>query len=200
VPKPSMRTELIQVGLSEFRVRGYSATGVQAITDRAGAPRGSFYGHFASKEAFAVEVLDYYEQWYIAAVDNPELRGVSRLRYEFGLLLQIGRELKADNGCLWGMFGAEVGALTPRLGQAVNEAVNRWAERLGGYLADAYTHAGRTAPDTVALAHHLIGAWEGALWRSRLSETTQPLDLFAAHTLEPVLAAAEALSPSRRPH
>ena len=41
------------------------------------------------------------------------------------------------------------------------------------------------------LAHHLIGAWEGALWRSRLAETTQPLEMFAEHTLAPVLMAAQ---------
>ncbi|MBX9396731.1 TetR/AcrR family transcriptional regulator [Streptomyces sp. TRM72054] len=31
--------------------RGYAATGVKDITDAAGAPKGSFYNHFKSKEA-----------------------------------------------------------------------------------------------------------------------------------------------------
>jgi TetR/AcrR family transcriptional regulator, transcriptional repressor for nem operon len=190
-----MRGVLIEAGMVEFRSRGYSATGVQAITDRAGAPRGSFYGHFSSKEAFALEVLDHYERWYIAATDRPDLRGLDRLHFEFGLLLQVAHETGFELGCLWGMFGAEVRTLSPVVGQAVDDAVGRWAGRLGTYLADAYADAGRAAPDTVALAHHLVAAWEGALWRSRLAGTTQALEMFTEHTLAPVLAAAARQTP-----
>jgi TetR/AcrR family transcriptional regulator, transcriptional repressor for nem operon len=190
MPKPSMRGVLIEAGLTEFRGRGYSATGVQAITDRAGAPRGSFYGHFSSKESFALEVLDHYEQWYVSATDRPDLRGQARLRFEFGLLLQTAEETGFELGCLWGMFGAEVRALSPTVGHAVHQAVDRWAERLANYLTDAYEDAGRAAPDTVALAHHLVAAWEGALWRARLAGTTRSLSMFMEYTLGPVLAAA----------
>ncbi len=188
MPKPSMRGVLIDAGLTEFRSRGYSATGVQAITDRAGAPRGSFYGHFSSKEAFALEVLDHYERWYISATERPDLRGVSRLRFEFGLLLQTAEENGLELGCLWGMFGAEVRALSPTVGSAVDEAVDRWAERIGSYLGEAYEDAALAAPDTSALAHHLVAAWEGALWRARLAGSTQSLTMFFEHTLEPMLS------------
>jgi TetR/AcrR family transcriptional repressor of nem operon len=194
MPKPSMRGALIDAGLIEFRSRGYSATGVQAITDRAGTPRGSFYGHFSSKDAFALDVLEHYERWYVSATDRPDLRGLARLRFEFGLLLQTAQATGFELGCLWGMFGAEVQALNPVLGQAVDDAVDRWANRLGSYLADAYQDAGRSAPDTVALAEHLVAAWEGALWRTRLGQTTEPLTMFTEHTLEPVLTAAALLS------
>ena len=98
MPKPSMRGVLIEAGLTEFRSRGYSATGVQAITDMAGAPRGTFYGHFSSKEAFALVVLDHYERWYISATERPDLRGVARLRFEFGLLLQTAEDTGLEQG------------------------------------------------------------------------------------------------------
>jgi TetR/AcrR family transcriptional regulator, transcriptional repressor for nem operon len=185
-----MRGVLIEAGMIEFRSRGYSATGVQAITDRAGAPRGSFYGHFDSKEAFALEVLDHYEQWYIAATDRPDLRGLDRLRFEFGLLFAVAGETGLELGCLWGMFGAEVRSVSPTVGEVVEDALDRWAQRLGSYLADAYADVGREAPDTIALAHHLVAAWEGALWRFRLSGDTAALSMFTELTLEPVLAGA----------
>lgn len=196
MPKPSMRGVLIEAGLTEFRSRGYSATGVQAITDRAGAPRGTFYGHFASKEAFALVVLDHYERWYISATERPDLRGVARLRFEFGLLLQTAEESGLALGCLWGMFGAEIRAISPTVGSAVDEAVDRWANRLGSYLAEAYEEAALAPPDTAALAHHLVAAWEGALWRARLAGSTQSLKMFFDHTLEPVLSASENPKPT----
>jgi TetR/AcrR family transcriptional repressor of nem operon len=190
VPKPSMRGTLIAAGLAEFRSRGYSAVGVQAITERAGAPRGSFYGHFPSKEAFALVVLEQYERWYVSVTDRPDLRGADRLRFEFGLLRQTAEDTGFELGCLWGMFGAEVRALSPTVGRAVDEAVDRWAGRLGGYLAEAYQDAGEGAPDTAPLGRHLVAAWEGALWRARLAGTTEPLTMFVDHALEPMLAAA----------
>jgi TetR/AcrR family transcriptional regulator, transcriptional repressor for nem operon len=188
MPKPSMRGVLIEAGLTEFRGRGYSATGVQAITDRAGVPRGSFYGHFSSKEAFALEVLDHYEKWYISATDRPDLRGVPRLRFEFGLLLQTAKDTGLELGCLWGMFGAEVRAISATVGSAVDEAVDRWAERLGSYLAEAYEDTALAPPNTSAFAHHLVATWEGALWHARLAGSTQSLTMFFDHTLEPALS------------
>jgi TetR/AcrR family transcriptional repressor of nem operon len=190
VPKPSMRGALIDAGLTEFRSRGYSAVGVQAITDRAGAPRGSFYGHFPSKEAFALVVLEHYEQWYVSVTDRPDLRGVARLRFEFGLLRRTAEETGFELGCLWGMFGAEVRALSPTVGSAVDEAVDRWADRIGDYLAEAYQDAGHRPTDTAPLGRHLVAAWEGALWRARLAGSTESLTMFTDHALEPVLVAA----------
>jgi len=189
MPKPSMRGVLIEAGLIEFRSRGYSATGVQAITDRAGAPRGSFYGHFSSKEAFALEVLDYYERWIVSTTERPDLRGAARLRFEFGLLLQSAEETALQLGCLWGAFGAEIRSISPTLGSAVNEAVDRWAKRLGSYLTEAYEDAAVDVSDTEDVAHYLVAAWEGALWRARLAGSTQSLAMFFHHTLEPILTA-----------
>ena len=189
MPKPSMRGVLIEAGLIEFRSRGYSATGVQAITDRAGAPRGSFYGHFSSKEAFALEVLDSYERWIVSATERPDLRGAARLRFEFGVFLQSAEETELQLGCLWGAFGAEIRSLSPTLGSAVNEAVNRWAKRVGSYLAEAHEDAALPASDTEAVAHYLLASWEGALWRARLAGSTQSLTMFFDHTLEPILTA-----------
>src|SRR5271155_705812 len=118
MPKPSMRGVLIEAGLIEFRSRGYSATGVQAITDRAGAPRGSFYGHFSSKEAFALEVLDYYERWIVSTTERPDLRGAARLRFGFGRPLQSA----AETALKWGCYG---GRSALRSGQSARPWVPR---------------------------------------------------------------------------
>jgi TetR/AcrR family transcriptional repressor of nem operon len=46
-----------------IHAEGYATTGIQSIVESADVPKGSFYNHFASKEAFAAEVIDaYYEQ------------------------------------------------------------------------------------------------------------------------------------------
>jgi TetR/AcrR family transcriptional regulator, transcriptional repressor for nem operon len=47
----------LSVGLQTPHRRGFNATSVQDITDAAGAPKGSFYNHFESKDALAAEVV-----------------------------------------------------------------------------------------------------------------------------------------------
>ena len=43
-----------------IHAEGYTATGVQSIVESVAVPKGSFYNHFASKDAFAAEVVDAY--------------------------------------------------------------------------------------------------------------------------------------------
>ena len=59
-PNPDTRKNLVQVGLRMLHADGYAATGIQSIVEGADVPKGSFYNHFASKEAFGAEVLGAY--------------------------------------------------------------------------------------------------------------------------------------------
>jgi hypothetical protein len=54
------REELIEVGLKQIHSAGYTATGINQILELADVPKGSFYHHFASKDAFAKEILEHY--------------------------------------------------------------------------------------------------------------------------------------------
>ena len=61
-PKPNLSTRdnLIRAGARVFHEAGYAATGIQEIVNAAEVPKGSFYNHFQSKEAFGKEVVDFY--------------------------------------------------------------------------------------------------------------------------------------------
>ena len=59
-PNPNTRENLIRVGVGMLHESGYAATGIKEIVDAAGVPKGSFYNHFESKEAFGKEVVDFY--------------------------------------------------------------------------------------------------------------------------------------------
>ena len=53
--KTDIPRRLTAAGHELFTRCGYHATGIQQITDQAGVPKGSFYNHFDSKEAFAAD-------------------------------------------------------------------------------------------------------------------------------------------------
>src|SRR3989475_8146029 len=60
MPKPSHRETILTEGLRVVLERGFCGASVRDVVQAAGVPQGSFTNHFASKEAFGLEILDLY--------------------------------------------------------------------------------------------------------------------------------------------
>lgn len=109
--KPSNRDKLLTEGLCVIHRHGFAASSVRDIAQAAGVPQGSFTNHFASKEAFGLEILELYfangcETIY-RTLENTALRPLDRLRaYLDAQLAQFKRD-GMRNGCLLGNLSAE---------------------------------------------------------------------------------------------
>ena len=90
--RPSLREKIIEAGVQTLHERGYAGAGVREITADAGVPQGCFTNHFRSKEAFAVTVLDRYQERTRAIMDatlRDESRpAVERLRAYFDAIAE----------------------------------------------------------------------------------------------------------------
>ena len=60
MPRHNVREQIVEAGLKTLLEKGFNACGVRDITDAAGVPTGSFYNHFASKEALGAEIVERY--------------------------------------------------------------------------------------------------------------------------------------------
>ena len=83
MPRASLREQLLSAGVETLHRKGFNATSVQDITDAAGAPKGSFYNHFASKEALAAEAVRRYREKgreRLTILQDPRLKPLRRLR------------------------------------------------------------------------------------------------------------------------
>lgn len=111
MPKPSNRERILTEGLRVVHERGFAGASVRDIVQAAGVPQGSFTNHFASKEAFGLEVIDRYlataRETMRQTLLNEALPPLQRL----AAYLDAGRDrLNRDhmrNGCLFGNFTAE---------------------------------------------------------------------------------------------
>jgi len=111
MPKPSNREKILTEGLRVVHERGFMGASVRDIVQAAGVPQGSFTNHFASKEAFGLEVIDLYFahgcEVMRDTLRNDELPPLQRL----GAYIDAGKNrLNRDNmknGCLFGNFTAE---------------------------------------------------------------------------------------------
>src|SRR5216683_4868591 len=110
--KPNVRERLLDAGVETFHRRGFNGCGVQEITEAAGVPKGSFYNHFASKEALGAAVLDRYWQQRadttLRVLEDGDVRPTERLRRYFAAMAGNMAKRGYTGGCLIGNLGAEL--------------------------------------------------------------------------------------------
>ena len=173
---------------------GYAATGLVELLRTAGVPKGSFYNHFESKEAFGLEIV----RRYYAAHDGrlaslaaeTDRSALERLRAYFDHLLEIAeRAAPQTRGCLLGMLALEMAGSSEPLRSLVDDCFARWQARVAELLRQAQ-EAGEIdgGQDAQQLAGMLLQGWEGALMRARVSQDLQGLLDFIAFAFTRMLA------------
>lgn len=94
--------------------RGFAGASVRDIVQAAGVPQGSFTNHFASKEAFGLEVIELYRlrahERIAETLLNESLAPLARLGAYLDMSEQGLCEGGIEKGCLFGNFAAEASA------------------------------------------------------------------------------------------
>lgn len=180
---PGTRAHLLSVGLRQLHATGFAACGVQEITAAAGIPKGSFYNHFSSKEAFAAAAVDAY--WgklgnrLHEALTDPAQPPLMRLRTFFESQFARMEAGGFAQGCFLGNMGLEVADSSPLVRERLAVAIAGWTDLVAAVLDEARTDAAIPAgTDCRAMAGFLLGAFQGALLRARVQRDRQPLDDF----------------------
>jgi TetR/AcrR family transcriptional repressor of nem operon len=171
---------LLSAGLQLFLEQGYNATGIQQLTDQAGVPKGSFYNHFASKEAFGAAIVERNAQnmqhsWERMVASAPP-EPMAAIRHVFAQMLSYHERSTCSAGCLIGNFAAEIALSSEACRQNLLAAQLGWRERLAGLLTVAQASGGiRSDIDATALSALTWAAWEGGLLRMKVERSVQPL-------------------------
>jgi TetR/AcrR family transcriptional repressor of nem operon len=147
-PVASSRQRLLDAALHEFRSHGYAATTVDDLCRAAGVGKGSFFHHFPSKEALALEAVDHWNattselfaQAPYHAPAEPRDRVLAYVDFRAALL---DGEL-ADVTCLLGTIVQETWDSHPALREACRAGIELHADTLVRDIAEARL---RHAPD-----------------------------------------------------
>jgi TetR/AcrR family transcriptional regulator, transcriptional repressor for nem operon len=173
------KERLLQTGMRLLLERGYSALGIQDLLSETGTPKGSFYHHFASKEAFAFAVVERYMEEVHRGLDRTLGRAdrapLDRVRDFLELSAEKYHE-EGDLGCLLGALGQELAGASDRFRQRIESCLATIAGRIAGCLAEAQARGEiPRGADPHELAERLLDCWEGAALRSRLRRDPAPL-------------------------
>ena len=171
---------LVAAGLELFLGQGYNATGIQQLTSHAGVPKGSFYNHFESKEAFAAVIIARYAEWlrrsWAHMMRSAPAEPMAAIRYVFGEMIAYHERAPRTMGCLVGNFAAEIALSSPTCRKNLMAAQLAWRRRLSGLIAAGQAaHEIRADIDATALAALTWSAWEGAILAMKVEDSTRPL-------------------------
>ena len=162
--------------------RGYSATSVDTIVQRAGVAKGSFYHAFKSKEELALAALeDYAIKGWQAVASGPyrEIQDPIERALAFVDFLELSSEALWSHGCLLGSVAVEVADSHPELIERVNGLFQRFEEKFVQIfepaLAARADQASSTKVSAQELAVHLLAVIEGSIITARSHSEQQHL-------------------------
>ena len=171
---------LLDEGVALLMRQGYHGTGLKEILDAVNIPKGSFYNYFGSKENFAAEVIVHYITPYLNQLnqylDESEGNAVAALnRYIEESITELERT-DFKGGCLLGNLMGELSDTSDlcrmALQNALNDYRNVWEEGLRRGQKEKRIRADKSAHE---MADLWVNAWQGALLRMKIEQSTEPL-------------------------
>jgi TetR/AcrR family transcriptional repressor of nem operon len=200
--RPSHKEKLLSDGLRVVHQRGFGASSVRDIVHAAGVPQGSFTNHFASKEAFGLEILERYWEMTSANVRatlrNDGLAPLRRLRAWVDNQLEYLRKDDMRRGCLYGNLSAEASeeseAIRTRLVSVLAENQASVA-----YCLEAAIDAGELAPNTDVqeLAGFIVSSLQGAILVAKAQRSPIPVERFERVLFQQLLQQRDTASKRR---
>jgi TetR/AcrR family transcriptional repressor of nem operon len=180
--RPSLRSHLVESALVEFHARGFHNCSVEDITKSAGVPKGSFYNHFASKDALAIEALQQYQARSVwRTTDDADRPPLTRLRNRYLAMRDVLEARGYTRGCLIGNMGTELADLNPGVRAEVQASLDFRSAASAELLREAQrTGALPAYHDPDVLGRFIVDAWEGVVLRTKVNKSPEAIDGFFA--------------------
>lgn len=177
------RNLIIQTGADLIGTKGFGATGINGILTVAGVPKGSFYHYFSSKNDFGLAIIETFAEEYDAKLEriltDSSRSCVDRLRAYFDTGFDNMASCNCARGCLIGNLGQELAGQNEMFRVRLEKVFSGWEKRLERCIAEAQT-AGDIGTDIAPsdAASFLLSGWEGAILRSKVVKSTEPMEQF----------------------
>jgi TetR/AcrR family transcriptional repressor of nem operon len=170
------RTAIMDAAESSIMGRGFAATSVDEVIERAGITKGAFFYHFKSKADLAHALVERFAERDAAQLED-KLGRAERLARDplqqaliFVALFQEELAALTDPGigCLFASFCYEAQLFDDDILAIIRAAMQRWRDRFGAKLAEVIALYPPRLPATAeSLADLLNTVFEGAFIMSR---------------------------------
>lgn len=153
LPASERRAQLIDVGRTVFAKRGFEATSMEEIADRAKVSKPIVYEHFGGKEGLYAVVVDREMDYVVRRIVEAIGKGSPRERIEGASLAFLTYVKDNPDGFAILSQDSPVTSKDGRLSSLLNDL----AERVGHVFATSFKEAGYDAKAAPIYAHALVG-------------------------------------------
>lgn len=180
-----MKERLMEAAMDLMWRNSYGTTSVDAICERAGAKKGSFYYFFKSKSELATAALE--AEWNKKKVDmdsvfSPTVPPLERFDRYFDYVRDRLAEVQEKCGSILGCPFISVGSEVSTQDQLVRSAIDRiMAAKLNYFISavrDAAAQGLIEAPDPEAKARALFACYQGTIAQARIQNDIELLREF----------------------
>jgi TetR/AcrR family transcriptional repressor of nem operon len=176
------RERLIDATIDLVWPASYGVVGVDAICEKAGVKKGSFYHFFSGKDELMVAALDVHWQNRRVVLDrvfSSSVPPLERLQGYFAHVLLRQTEVRASYGRILGCFHNSVGTeciqSLPEIAAKVQEVLSSYRSYIESALRDAQAAGDMRAGDPAADAKTLFAFVEGSLTQARIHDDLEIL-------------------------
>lgn len=133
--KTDTREKILAVGARIVHQKGFHHTGIQEVLEAANVPKGSFYFYFRSKEAFGIELIDYYNRLISQKMaDYVQEKGpasaLGRLKHLFDYAFTALAANDFKGGCPIGNLSLEMADINEQFRLKLHEAIDEMKGRV----------------------------------------------------------------------
>jgi AcrR family transcriptional regulator len=156
------RAQLVEVGRDLFAERGYEATSVEEIAERAGITKPIVYEHFGGKEGLYAVVVDREVEHIVERIVTAISTGSPRERLERAALAFLSYVEERPGGFAVLLRDAPPSKRSGEMPALMYDL----ADRVGAIFTDQFRKAGFDAKTAPIYAHALVGmvAFVGQWW------------------------------------
>jgi len=171
------RAQLVEVGRRVFAERGFEATSVEEIAERAGISKPIVYGHFGGKEGLYAVIVDREVEHIVERIVSAISTGSARERLEQAALAFLTYVAERPGGFAVLLRDAPASKRSGEMPALMYDL----AGRVGTIFTDQFRKAGYDAKAAPIYAHALVGmvAFVGQWWTE--SRKPPPVETVAGH-------------------
>ena len=183
--KSDAKQRLLDAALDLIWENSYGVVTIDAICEKAGVKKGSFYYFFESKADLAVDALDHEWQTEIKpkfdamfSASNPPLERIRlMLQSAYDCQQEIQKEYGQILGCPCFSLGSEVCTQNEAIRAKVQETLCRFVRYLESAIRDAQAEGLIAGGDPLVKAKSVYAFYEGSLAQARIANDLEPLRL-----------------------
>lgn len=161
------RSRLLDSAMHVMRLKGYAATSVDDICRAAGVTKGSFFHHFASKEALGLAAAEHFASMAAGLFGSARYRTLAdprdRLLGYVDFRIEILSGPVCEFSCLLGTFAQELYETHPAIRAACDRHMGDHVAELARDAALARELCGNVSWTAESLAYHMQAVLQGSL-------------------------------------